>query len=398
MKSAWYFLMFAALLSVSTSDSMAEVKLIAKIKVPGTASDKSGLKEQLEDGTTAAQLGGWSAICQATAENEYWLLPDRGPKDGAVSFPTRVHRVRIKIDMQSNTKLSFELLDTLLLRNRQGESLVGRSAAFSGTDASKNLRFDPEGIRQLTGGKIVISDEYGPSIVAFDSASGKADSWFHIPEQYLPKFVSGDPDQEAMENQVGRQANGGFEGLALQPDTQKVLAFAQKPLIQDSELNEKDRRVGAYCRIAEFSSDGNCTGEFLYPVESPATGISEIVALGENRALVLERDGEPGEKAKIKGVFWINIQGASDSRTITSAIPTKLGTNIKPVEKRLFLNFLDPKFGLVGNSFPEKPEGLVLGPKLPDGSQTLLVCIDNDFESAQDSEIWVFAFAASDLP
>lgn len=398
MKSAWYFLLFATLLSVSTSELMAEVKLIGKVKVPGTATDKSGLKDQLEDGTTAAQFGGWSAICKASAENEYWLLPDRGPKDGAVSFPTRVHKVRIKLDLSSEAKLSFELLDTLLLRNRQGESLVGRSAAFSGTDASKNLRFDPEGIRQLGGGKIVISDEYGPSIVAFDSASGKADTWFQIPEHYLPKFVSGDADQEAMENQVGRQANGGFEGLALQPDTQKFLAFAQKPLIQDTELNDKGRRVGKHCRIAEFSSEGLCTGEYLYPVESPATGISEIVALGNNQALVLERDGEPGKKAKIKGVFWINTQGASDSRTIPAAIAAKMGANIKPVEKKRFIDFLDPKFGLVGKSFPEKPEGLVLGPKLSDGSQTLLVCIDNDFESSLDSEIWVFAFTPNDLP
>ena len=287
MKSAWYFLLFAALLSVSTSELMAEVKLIGKIKVPGTATDKSGLKEQLEDGTTAAQLGGWSAICQASAENEYWLLPDRGPKDGAVSFPTRVHKVRIKLDISTEAKLSFELLDTLLLRNQQGESLVGRSSAFSGIDASNNLRFDPEAIRQLNGEKFVISDEYGPSIVAFDSTSGKALSWFQIPKHYSPKFVSGDPDQEAAENQVGRQANGGFEGLALQPDTQKLLAFAQKPLIQDTELNGKGRRVGTHCRIAEFSSEGLCTGEYLYPVESPATGISEIVALGKNQALVL---------------------------------------------------------------------------------------------------------------
>ena len=398
MKSAWYFLLFAALLSVYTSELMAEVKLIGKIKVPGTATDKSGLKEQLEDGTTAAQLGGWSAICQASAENEYWLLPDRGPKDGAVSFPTRVHKVRIKLEMSSEAKLSFELLDTLLLRNHEGESLVGRSTAFSGIDASKNLRFDPEAICQLDHEKFVISDEYGPSIVAFDSASGKAVSWFDVAEHYLPKFVAGDPDQEAEENHVGRQANGGFEGLALQPDTQKFLAFAQKPLIQDTELNEKGRRVGTYCRIAEFSSDGLCTGEYLYPIESPATGISEIMALGKNQALVLERDGEPGKKAKIKGVFWINTQGASDSRTISTAIPSKLGANVKPVEKKKFLDFLEPKFGLVGKSFPEKPEGLVLGPKLPDGSQTLLVCVDNDFESSQDSEIWVFAFAPSDLP
>jgi hypothetical protein len=53
---------------------------------------------------------------------------------------------------------------------------------------------------------------------------------------------------------------------------------------------------------------------------------------------------------------------------------------------------------LAGEKFPEKPEGLVFGPTLPDGSRTLLVAIDNDFESNQSSQIWVFRFQAADLP
>jgi hypothetical protein len=42
---------------------------------------------------------------------------------------------------------------------------------------------------------------------------------------------------------------------------------------------------------------------------------------------------------------------------------------------------------------PEKIEGLTFGEVLPDGRRTLLVGTDNDFESASNSLIWVFAFA-----
>ena len=45
----------------------------------------------------------------------------------------------------------------------------------------------------------------------------------------------------------------------------------------------------------------------------------------------------------------------------------------KPVAKRLFLDFLDPKFGLAGSDFPEKIEGLTWGPDLPDGRRLLVV-------------------------
>jgi hypothetical protein len=68
------------------------------------------------------------------------------------------------------------------------------------------------------------------------------------------------------------------------------------------------------------------------------------------------------------------------------------------VSKKLFIDFLDSKFGLYDDKLPAKPEGLALGPNLPDGSRTLIVSVDNDFESASDSELWIFSFSDSDLP
>jgi hypothetical protein len=52
---------------------------------------------------------------------------------------------------------------------------------------------------------------------------------------------------------------------------------------------------------------------------------------------------------------------------------------------------LDRRFGLVGDSCPEKVEGLTFGPSLPDGRRLLIVCVDNDFQPDQSS--WFYAFA-----
>jgi hypothetical protein len=65
------------------------------------------------------------------------------------------------------------------------------------------------------------------------------------------------------------------------------------------------------------------------------------------------------------------------------------------VKKTVWLDFLDPRWKLAGEDMPEKIEGLTFGEVLPDGRRTILVGTDNDFESASDSLIWVFAFAAA---
>jgi hypothetical protein len=49
------------------------------------------------------------------------------------------------------------------------------------------------------------------------------------------------------------------------------------------------------------------------------------------------------------------------------------------------LDFLDPRLGLAGESFPEKLEGLTFGPRLLDGRDRLIVTSDNDFERDQPS-------------
>jgi hypothetical protein len=110
------------------------------------------------------------------------------------------------------------------------------------------------------------------------------------PKPFCPQTSLWDADQEMAENQSGRQANGGFEGLALQSDQQTLLAFAQKPLLQDATQGEDGKLVGSMCRVVEFSQTGKSQREFLYPLQSGSTAVSEILGLGNSQALVLERD------------------------------------------------------------------------------------------------------------
>src|SRR5262249_48908734 len=57
----------------------------------------------------------------------------------------------------------------------------------------------------------------------------------------------------------------------------------------------------------------------------------------------------------------------------------------------LFIDLLDPAFGLVGATFPEKIEGLAFGPDLQGGRHVLVVTNDNDFVPTQPNRFLVFA-------
>ena len=75
----------------------------------------------------------------------------------------------------------------------------------------------------------------------------------------------------------------------------------------------------------------------------------------------------------------------------------ELPREIRGATKRLVIDLLSPAFGLAGESFPEKVEGLAFGPDLPDGRRTLVVTTDNDFKDGAPSWVWVFALNAQEL-
>jgi hypothetical protein len=64
----------------------------------------------------------------------------------------------------------------------------------------------------------------------------------------------------------------------------------------------------------------------------------------------------------------------------------------------LFIDLLAPEYGLAGEGFPEKIEGLAFGPDLPDGRHVLYVTSDNDLSSTKPTWFYAFAITAEALP
>ncbi len=74
--------------STTHAQDAVQVDLIATLRIPGDALDRSGLNDKLEDGTPANQLGGMSAIDYTGSDDRFMILSDRGA--GMVRFHTHV--------------------------------------------------------------------------------------------------------------------------------------------------------------------------------------------------------------------------------------------------------------------------------------------------------------------
>lgn len=378
---------FLILATLWNSTQQLEVQLLGKTSISGTASDLSSMKNLLEDKSPNNRLGGFgSAIAYTGQGNKYLLLPDRGPGDGANSYSCRFHLAEITVSTPG--KIDFKLLKTTLLKTPEGNLLTGLSKDFGPSGS----RFDPEGIRVLKNGSILISDEYGPSVWLFDS-TGKLKHKFLIPEKFLIQNKSDHAEKEFPPfNKKGRLTNKGFEGIAISSDQKKWLAALQGSLIQDRNPTDQNLKTnGDNLRFLETSIDGKHLREIVYKMESAKNGVNEILAIGEEDYLVLERDGDAGESAGFKKIFRISTKNATDVSKILELPAPMLPVGIVPVTKTLFLDLLDPKFGLKGKDFPAKIEGLTFGPDLTDGRKLLIITTDNDFKP--DEPTWIYAFA-----
>ena len=120
-----------------------------------------------------------------------------------------------------------------------------------------------------------------------------------------------------------------------------------------------------------------------------------------------ERDGKgltDGSKAKVKQLFKINLEGATDISGMDGISAAKVA-----VPKVLFLDIVSvlTANGYTADQIPAKIEGVTFGPDVKlngRATHTLWVANDNDFDqdfggvpNSNPNQIWVFGFTDAEL-
>ncbi|HIK27151.1 MAG: esterase-like activity of phytase family protein [Oscillatoriaceae bacterium SKYG93] len=348
--------------------------------------DEYELPEQSFEGTP---VGGLSALAYDRQRDRFYALSDDPSQRAAARFYT----LRLAINSQipgGGIKIdNVQVEDVTILKREDGQPYPRNT-------------IDPEGIAFAPPNSIFIASEgisnlgIAPFISEFDLTTGKWQRDLPIPKRYIP-------DAMGSQQQQGVQNNLGFESLsvntsgALSARIEPIRLFTatEAPLLQDREppSSEKEARN----RLLHYLVEGNSLGtesasrstlisEHVYPLDygprwSLTTGLSELVALGQGGYfLSLERAlGFLGYGARI---FQVATGAATDTSNISSLKGELKG--IEPVRKKLVLDLAN--LGIILDNL----EGMTLGPRLPDGTQSLVLVSDNDFEETRKTQILLF--------
>ncbi|WP_217549864.1 esterase-like activity of phytase family protein [Streptomyces sp. GbtcB6] len=347
------------------------------------------------DNDRGVDLGGiGSDIYPAGRKGEYWTVTDRGP-NGQIKVDGKKRRTFpvpgfdpaiVKIRVSGN---AVKVLDAIPVTTSSGKAVTGlsnqasRDEAPYSYDAKTALSYNPngldtEGIVRAADGTFWLVDEYGPSLVHV-SARGK------VLTRYVPKGLNltgtDYPVVEALPSVfLHRKINRGFEGLALLPDGDLVLALQSPLSLPDGDAGDASRTT----RLLRFSPRKKAvTAEYAYrfdPVnvvdpsedDTSELKISSIVAVGGDRLLVEERTDKAARLEEVKLDHRSDILGGAYDDDTTSPSLEQLddpaAAGVPVLGKRLVVD-LNTVTGV-----PLKIEGIARV-----DHDTLALINDNDF-------------------
>lgn len=432
--------------------------LVAAGRLPAALRDKAGETFGSGSGMTL-DPSTWRRDGESLA-GEIYLLPDRGYNvEGTADYSARLNKLSVKLTPVApgatppagaeQKSLEATLADTIMLKDASGAPMTGvdptqvRPAAGSlpalpQSDKGK-VSIDAEAIVRLPGG-FLISDEYGPSIFRFD-AQGALLGVTHPPKALQPmrkgevNFSSNNPGPGAPKPtpanpETGRQNNQGLEGMSLAPDGKTLTVVLQSATRQDGGDNWSTRR---YTRALVYDASDvanlKLTAEYVVPLpvfksddgKDLVAAQSELLSIGDNLHLLLNRDGNNGQGLKsatsrYRSIDVLDFAGATNIANTAYDADTPvapkgvLAEGVRPATLRPFIDMNDSRelarFGLHNgepndvNNLSEKWEAMgvvpAMDPATPD-DYFLLVANDNDFMTTKGFQVGASYDAGADV-
>ena len=337
-------------------------------------------------------LGGLSGVTYDAVNNRYYAISDDRSQNARFYTFT--------LDPVTNT---VTFTNVVQLKDINGNPFAANS-------------LDPEGIALTNNGTVLISSEgevrpdlgasrvTNPFIKEFNLTTGQEIRSLAVPKKFLP--VVQDTNNNNVVDTGDTQTSGvrnnlAFESLTITPDQKTLFTATESALFQDGAISTTT--TSSRSRIIQYNLvTGQPEKEYLYitdpiakaPIGGTAAdnGLVDLLAI-DNRGtlLALERSFAVGQGNTIK-IYEISLQGATDINTVDSlsSLTTSQLAAIQPAQKRLLLNLDSLSLPNSDGNHPtgtDNIEGLAFGPKLADGTQSIILVSDNNFGSTQFTQI-----------
>lgn len=327
-------------------------------------------------------VGGLSGISYDATTRAFWAISDDSSNKGG---PPRAYQLAIQFD--TNGIHSLKIQCALILRNAKGQPLGGA---------------DCEGIAATGRGGIWVSSEGTgralPFIQLFDLKTGGTQRNLTLPDIFLPKDASGKVVRPGDPLQIsGVLPNKSLESCAVSPDLRTVYTANETSLFQEKATGESRGGASLFNRtqvriVALDTESGALLGQKLYQSDAGCMfgSISDMVCLDDNgKLLVLERRVIAlSEGPGACNIRIYEVDFGQDSATDLRNIPNvNAGSKVTPLNKTLVFDS-----STAGIDSLDNVEGICLAP-LPGGGTALVGVSDNNFNKAQQTQIWVLRYA-----
>jgi len=328
------------------------------------------------NGTT---VGGLSSIDYDPVSRNYYLVCD----DRSNINPARFYTARVKLSAKGIENVEITGVDTLFQKDGSIYPKLDKNAtnttdpeAMRYNGFTKRLTWTSEGERIIIETDTILID---PTINVIHKNGRFADK-YAIPENMKMRLAESGP-----------RKNGVLEGLTFADDFKNMYISMEEPLYQDGPRPALERNK-AFTRIYKFDTrNKKNTAQYAYELEPIAVppvnegaelnnGIPDILWVGPDQFLVTERSFSGGPGTNIK-VFLASVKGADNIIHVRSMIKTPPA---RLMDKKLVLNMDD--LGI----FIDNVEGATLGPKLPNGHQTVIFAVDDNFAAHEQNQFMLF--------
>ncbi len=318
-------------------------------------------------GTT---VGGLSSIAYDADRNVYYVLSD----DQSQVNPARVYTV--SVDVGSSFDAGDVHFDAVTTLQKPG----------GGPYPTGGL--DPEGLALTKDRELILTSEgntntlLAPFVRRYDLA-GDYLADLPVPGYYLP----------TADHSSGIRFNLAFESAGVPPNGRFFFTATENALFQDGPAATPTN--GSPSRILRYNlQNGQLDREYLYetdpifqppipPTNFAVNGIVELLPFNNELMLSMERSfsvGVPGTGNEIK-LYSVALPGATN----VLGTPSLAGLDVRRAQKTLLFDL-----GSLGIPL-DNVEGMTLGPKLPDGRQSLVLVSDNNFAASQFTQCLLFA-------
>lgn len=374
------------LLSVCLLCSLISCNSIKKITVTPTAPGITGVKflgqyivpyNLIYNNTT---VGGLSGIDYDAGTKQYYLISD----DRSAINPARFYTAHITFTQKGIDTVQFTGVQNMLQYNgnvypnsKQNPSFTPDPEAIRYNPVSGQLVWSSEGERIVKQKDTVLEN---PAVTTI-SITGKYIDTFSLPHNLLMQATQNGPRQ-----------NGVLEGLTFADNYKTLYVNVEEPLYEDgprADLTDNN----AFIRIFKYNAASKQnTQQFAYKLDPVAhaanpenefkiNGIPDILSIGNNKLLVIERSFSTGRLACTIKLFLTDLNNATDIKNIPSL---KANNNFVPAAKKLLLNM--DSLGI----YIDNIEGVTFGPLLPNGHKTLLFVADNNFNALEKTQFLLF--------